>query len=166
MHRTDTRIELGGVVASGLGEGSFFTSLDWVADEFRRKLGFVPHPGTFNLDVGGERWHAARKKLAAATGIAITPAAGFCAAKCFPVRVAGRITGALVLPYVHDYPADKFEIVAPVPVRRVLAVANGDSVVLQIDIGPQGAALRIGAGLDARTAPQREIAWLTRGERS
>lgn len=166
MRTTGMSIELGGVVASGLGEGARFTAIDWVVEEFRRKLGFVPHPGTFNLRMAGARWDVARPRLLAATGIAITPSAGFCAAKCFPVVLAGRLSGALVLPDMHDYPGDKFEVVAPVPVREALGVANGDLVALQIDISRGVPPLPIGAAPRAPAPPPRETAWLTRGERS
>ena len=42
MFATGKTLDLEGVVAPGLGEGSRFTQIGWVVDEFRRKLGFVP----------------------------------------------------------------------------------------------------------------------------
>lgn len=134
MHTTDNAIELAGIVCSGLGEGTRFTAIDWVKDEFRGKLGFVPCPGTFNLRMHGPVWEALRRRLTAERGIGITPAAGFCAAKCFPVCLAGQLSGALVLPDMNDYPPDKFEIVAPVSVRRTLGLADGDRVTLSVAI--------------------------------
>ncbi|MCK0506106.1 DUF120 domain-containing protein [Aromatoleum anaerobium] len=134
MLTTATSLELEGEVAPGLGEGSRFTAIDWVIVEFRKKLGFIPWPGTFNLRMHGMRWEALRRRLLAASGIAITPADGFCAAKCFPVRIAGRLSGALVLPDMNDYPPDKFEIVAPVSIRETLGLADGDLVNLRLDL--------------------------------
>jgi len=168
-HRTTTMptigmsIELTGIACSGLGEGTRFTAIDWVQHEVRLKLGFVPCPGTFNLRMHGPEWERLRRRLVAASGIGIEPAAGFCAAKCFPVHVAGRLSGALVLPDMHDYPPDKFEIIAPLPLREALGVENGDRVALRIHVG---------AGLtlpsDDRLAPHAlrpcEAAWPTPGE--
>lgn len=130
-----TRVEVEGVVCSGLGEGTRFTTIDWVVEEFRTRLGFVPSPGTFNLRMHGARWEALRLRLLAARGIAITPPHGFCAAKCFPVRLAGRLSGALVLPDMDDYPPDKLEVIAPLPVRRTLGLADGDAVPLHVVTG-------------------------------
>ena len=109
-----------GEACSGLGEGASFTALEWVRREFLAKLGFEPYPGTFNLQMSGQ------------AGIAITPEAGFCAAKCFHVVVGGCITGAVVFPEVAGYPPDKFEVISAVPVRQALGVADGDKVAVSV----------------------------------
>jgi riboflavin kinase, archaea type len=127
-------IELEGRLCSGMGEGAIFTQLDWAVREFREKLGFAPYPGTFNLSMDGPAWTDARTRLLQTAGIAIDPPRGFCAAKCFPVVINDRIEGAAVLPDVGDYPADKFEILAPVGVRRELDLRDGDAVRLRVTI--------------------------------
>jgi CTP-dependent riboflavin kinase len=127
-------MELQGTLCSGLGEGATFTELDWVAHEFREKLGFAPHPGTVNLSLTGDAWMNARARLRQTAGVAIDPPPGFCAAKCFAVLLNEQVEGFAVLPEVPDYPANKLEIVAPVFVRRVLKLQDGDRVNLRIDI--------------------------------
>lgn len=134
MMTTASSLELEGQVAPGLGEGSRFTAIEWVIQEFRRKLGFVPWPGTFNLRMRGIAWDRARARLRAAAGISITPQDGFCAAKCFGVSIAGHLTGAVVFPEMPDYPDDKFEIVAPLPIRETLGLQDGDLVNLRLDL--------------------------------
>ncbi|HJV25789.1 MAG TPA: DUF120 domain-containing protein [Aromatoleum sp.] len=134
MITTASSLELEGEVAAGLGEGSRFTAIDWVILEFRRKLGFIPWPGTFNLRMRSTAWEWARGRLRAAAGIAITPRDGFCAAKCFGVHIAGHLTGAVVFPEMPDYPDDKFEIVAPLPIRETLGLQDGDLVNLRLDL--------------------------------
>ena len=127
-------VTLQGHLCSWLGEGAGFTALDWVEHQFHAKLGFRAYPGTLNLNLAGDDWDTARAAMQAAAGIAIEPPPGFCAAKCFAVRIAGRIEGAAVLPDVADYPTDKLEIVAPVAVRRELRLNDGDRVTLQLQI--------------------------------
>lgn len=80
----------------------------------------------------GASWDQARRVLAREAGIAITPAPGFCAAKCFHVVVAGCITGAVVFPDVADYPPEKFEVISAVPVRQTLGLADGDEVSISV----------------------------------
>lgn len=135
----DDALELEGTAAAGLGAGAHFTSLAWVADAFEARLGFRPHPGTFNLRMDGAAWEAARRRLAAARGIEIPPAEGFCAARCFRVLLGGQVTGAAVFPDVPDYPADKLEVVAPVSVVEVLGVRPGARVQVRLFPGPAGA---------------------------
>lgn len=162
----DGKIALAGTITPGDGVGHRFTSLDWVVEEFRSKLGFVPHPGTLNLHMSGSRWRAARRRLAAAPGIAIASPVGFCGARCFRIRLAGRIDGALVLPDVADYPSHKFEIVAPVPVRATLGVGDGDRVALRLDLTCSTVPLRVGTSRDAHAASRAQIARLVGGEQS
>lgn len=128
-------VELEGIVASGLGEGHRFTALDWAQHAFVEALGYTPHPGTFNLRMGGDRWHAARRALAQSAGIAIASPPGWCGARCFEVLVSAQVKGAAVLPDVPGYPDDKLEIVAPVALRGVLGVADGDRVRLAVATG-------------------------------
>ncbi len=123
---------LEGEACSGLGEGASFTELEWVRREFLAKLGFEPYPGTFNLYMNGPAWEAARLVMAREPGIDITPEPGFCAAKCFHVVIAGRITGAVVFPEIAGYPADKFEVISAVPVRQALGVSDGDSIAVSV----------------------------------
>jgi CTP-dependent riboflavin kinase len=123
---------LEGVACTGEGTGAGFTQLEWVRREFLLRLGFEPYPGTFNLLVGGTAWEEAQRVMAKAQGISIAPEPGYCAAKCFPVVVAGQVTGALVLPRVPDYPADKLEVISAVPVRQTLGLRDGDRVALSI----------------------------------
>jgi len=132
-------LDLEGTVAPGLGVGARFTSLAWVADAFEARLGFRPHPGTFNLKMEGASWEAARRRLASVPGIGIPPAQGFCAARCFRVLLEGRVAGAAVIPDVADYPADKLEVVAPVSVVESLGLGPGSRVRLRLFPGDPGA---------------------------
>lgn len=125
-------LQLAGEACSGLGEGTTFTELEWVRRAFLARLGFEPYPGTFNLRMGGPEWEAARRVMAGEAGIAITPEPGYCAAKCFHVVVAGRITGAVVFPDISGYPPDKFEVISAVPIRQALGVADGDTVSVSV----------------------------------
>ena len=44
-------IELAGNVFSGFGEGGYYVSREGYRDQFERKLGFKPYPGTLNLQL-------------------------------------------------------------------------------------------------------------------
>ncbi len=123
-----------GIVCTGLGEGSIFTQLDWVREEFKSKLGYAPFPGTFNLSVESNEWLDLRKNLMSLPGIEITPPFGFCGAKCFAVDLGKNIRGAVIFPEVSDYPTDKFEILAPMAVREALKVKDGDVVQVRLEI--------------------------------
>ena len=50
------------------------------------------------------------------------------------MSIAGHLTGAVVFPEIPDYPDDKFEIVAPLPIRETLGLQDGDLVNLRLDL--------------------------------
>ena len=45
------RIIFKGKVTSGLGEGRYYTEQNGYTDQFKQKLGFVPYPGTLNVEI-------------------------------------------------------------------------------------------------------------------
>ena len=127
-------VDVEGTVCSGLGEGAHFTALEWVSDEFQRKLGFAAWPGTLNLQMSGAAWRAWRSTLKDRFGIPIKPAPGFCAAKCFRATLNGRFQAAAVIPEVDAYPADKLELVAPLALRAALGLSDGDTLHLRLEL--------------------------------
>ncbi len=119
---------LQGRVARGQGLGGFFMAVPWVRQQVREKLGFDPYPGTFNLLLEPESL-AAWQALLSAPGLAIPPGeAGYCAARCYPVLVAGQLPAAVMYPEVDGYPADKVELIAPLRLSEALGLAEGDVV--------------------------------------
>jgi len=131
-------VELEGNVCSGLGEGGSFMQMAWVLQQFASKLGIKPFPGTFNLEMTGPQWASVAQRLQEAAGIYIEPPEGFCSAKCFRVVLHGqkqqRVEGVVIFPNVSDYPAQKFEVVAAVPVRQTLQLVDRDPVRVQLYI--------------------------------
>lgn len=122
-----------GVVCSGVGEAAGFLAIDWVRDGMRHAFGFEPWPGTLNLRMDGADWQRWRARLFEHPAIVLEPAPGFCPARCFAVRLADRIDGAIVFPEVPGYPQDKLEIVAPLHLRTALALQDGDRLRVQVN---------------------------------
>ncbi|MGH7767880.1 MAG: DUF120 domain-containing protein [Candidatus Binatia bacterium] len=122
-----------GVIFSDLGRAASFMALDWVQGSLSDKLGFSPYPGTLNLRLrtAGEKelWRVVRET---GQGIEITaPDAAFCQARCFLVEIEGKHQGAVILPEVEGYPADKVEVVASVRLKDELGLADGEPVTLE-----------------------------------
>ena len=122
-----------GVVFSDLGQASSFMALEWVQKALREGLGFAPYPATLNLRLeSGEDIAAWREVKRAAPGIRIVPAdPSFCRARCFLVEIEGKLKGAVLLPEVQGYPADKIEVVAPVRLKDELGVRDGEKITLE-----------------------------------
>jgi len=127
-----------GTIFSDLGQASRFMALDWVQELFHQCLGYHPYPATLNLRPvtpdDSQVWQRVQCEL---DGIALaTAAGGHCAAKLYRVEIeasanSARVTGAVVLPEVKDYPSDKIEVVAPLRLKAHLGVMDGDRLIVE-----------------------------------
>lgn len=127
-----------GVIFSDLGLASSFMSLDWVQLALEQRLGFVPFPATLNIRPkaaeDAETW---RRMKSESAGLPLeSPQGGFCSARLYPVEVSGdagetKVTAAILVPEVKDYPSDKIEIVAPLRLKDHLGARDGDAITLE-----------------------------------
>lgn len=126
-------MEVKGVIYSDLGRAASFTEIDWVKRQLKEKVGVEPYPGTLNILADDAQSLGNLKILRDSPGIEIIPEVeNFCTAYCYKVLVEGRISGAIIIPHVSDYPLAKLEIVAPVSIKETLGVKDGDSISVKI----------------------------------
>jgi riboflavin kinase len=121
-----------GKIFTDLGQGAGFTSIPWVREEFIKRVGVDPYPGTLNIKVEDEETLQLVACLRGLSGITIPPGQeGFCSAKCFKVTLEG-ISGAVVFPEVAEYPLEKFEMIFPVNIKETLGVQDGDILTVEV----------------------------------
>jgi riboflavin kinase len=121
-----------GTVISGAGTGSKFTSIPWAQQQIEAKLGFHPYRGTLNLRLSQNLAAKIKRQLQKSEGITIDPAPGYFPARCFKASIMSTINGAIVIPQTPDYPPALLEVIAPIDLRKALALADGDEVELTI----------------------------------
>jgi catechol 2,3-dioxygenase-like lactoylglutathione lyase family enzyme len=124
-----------GKVSTGTNRGQHFTQLDWAREQFIEKLEIDPFPGTLNLVLDDPDSKAAWSALRDTPGVRIDKPAGdtgHCEARCYRVRVAGRIDGAIVLPEVGSDLQNQIQIIAPIGLRNELEIRDGDEIVLEL----------------------------------
>jgi len=123
-----------GKAMSGVGEGRYYVSLEGYRKQFIDKLNFDPYPGTLNLKLNKEQLYF-RRRLDEEDGIKIegfsTKDRTFGEVKAFRCRING-IEGAVVLPQRTHYPPDVLEVIAPVRIRDVLEIKDGDTVNVEV----------------------------------
>ena len=125
---------LTGKIVIGVGQGAFFTGLDWFQEQCREKLGFKPFPGTLNIKISTDDIPEIEQLENTGGAEFIPPDANFCSGKAFPVSVAG-IRGAIIMPAaeVRVHGKDIIEVIAPVNIKEQLKVSDGDSISLDLD---------------------------------
>ena len=64
-------IELKGTLVSGMGEGAYYMALKGYTKQFKKKIGYVPFPGTLNIKLNEKKYIEAAKQFDSLDGIVI-----------------------------------------------------------------------------------------------
>lgn len=122
-----------GHLVHGLGLAKNLTQIDWVRRQLIDVAGIDPYPGTLNLQLNDAANLSLWQDWCRMAGDVIEPEdPAFCRARCYPVRVEGRFPAAVLLPDSGDYPADKMELVAALPLREQLSL--DDNARIRVDL--------------------------------
>ena len=128
--REHADLELYGHVITGLGEGQYYIAKEGYMSQFREKLDFKPFPGTLNVRLTDQSAQM-RDSMDIIQPLVIhgfnDGERSFGGVKCYPVEIEG-MKGAVIIPDRTHYPADLLEIIAPVKLREMLGISDGDEV--------------------------------------
>lgn len=127
------KIHFTGRVVSGIGEGRYYTGQSGYVDQFKDKLGFVPFPGTLNVEIEQiERNKLRLLKNCSAIDVDEfkTKNRTFGGVRCFRAKING-IKSAIVLPLRSHY-SNILEFVSPDYLRKKLNLRDGDEVKIVI----------------------------------
>ena len=123
-----------GRIVCGVGKGAFFTQLGWVKEQCQQKLGFVPYPGTLNLEIEEDVLSLLGKACEECGHELVPPDSSSCAGMVVRVQV-GDVPAAVVFldESVRWHPANTIEIIAPVSLKSVLGAGDGETVEITLD---------------------------------
>ena len=123
------RVIFKGKLISGMGEGRYYTEQNGYVNQFKEKLGFIPFPGTLNVEIE----YVERNKLKILKNskeIHInefkTKNRTFGGVRCFKAKING-VNGAIVLPLRSHY-SNILEFISPDHLRKKLNINDGDFV--------------------------------------
>jgi len=123
------RLIFKGRLISGLGEGRYYTEQKGYVNQFKEKLGFIPYPGTLNVEIDYIEKNKLRL-LKNHNAIEIqefqTKNRSFGKVKCFNAKINGE-KGAIVLPNRSHY-SNVLEFISPIYLRKKLNVEDGDII--------------------------------------
>ena len=123
------RVLFKGKAVSGIGEGRYYTEQDGYVEQFKEKLGFIPYPGTLNVEIE----YVERNKLRLLKdhrAINIeefkTKNRTFGGVRCFRAKI-NDIDGAIVLPLRSHY-SNILEFISKDFLRTNLNLKDGEGV--------------------------------------
>ena len=123
------RVLFKGKAVSGIGEGRYYTEQDVYVEKFKEKLGFVPYPGTLNVEIEYvERNKLRLLKDPRAINIEEfkTKNRTFGGVRCFRAKI-NDIDGAIVLPLRSHY-SNILEFISKDFLRGNLNLKDGEEV--------------------------------------
>lgn len=128
-------ITIRGRITDGMGEGKYYIGQQGYAEQFERKLGFVPFEGTLNITV--DREDVGKLDVIRSTsGILIdgfeNGGRTFGNVIAYKARIK-NVDCAIVAPERSHY-ADIIEIICHYHLRRTLSLDNGDSVDVRVSL--------------------------------
>jgi riboflavin kinase, archaea type len=122
-----------GKVVSGIGEGRYYTEQNGYVEQFKEKLGFIPYPGTLNVEIEYIEKNKLRL-LKNHDAIIIqefkTENRSFGGVRCFKAEING-VPGAIVLPLRSHY-SNILEFISPDFLRKKLGLKDADTVEIVI----------------------------------
>jgi len=126
-----------GKVTTGLGKGKEFVTLDGYVDQFRSDLGYIPYPGTMNLDV--DDFHRQRLEDLDALRIEQWNDDGttYGAVDCYPVTLQNlpNLNGVpihVIVPRRTEHDSSVLELISPANLRETLDVSDGSAIAGQV----------------------------------
>jgi len=129
----DGSLDLMGKYEKGIGEGKYYIGQNGYQKQFKKKLGFKPQFGTFNIKLS-TRESAKFSNLRSREGIPIegfvSKGRTFGAGKCFKSRIE-KIDCAVMIPNRTHY-SDVLEVISIKCLRKALKLVPGDKVKITI----------------------------------
>lgn len=109
-----------GVVVSGMGKGATFVAMPFYKKQFKKKLGFIPFPGTLNLRVEAKT----KRKIMKEKKTRITGRNGKGGASCFAIKI-NALPCFAILPDKSTHAKNIIEVLSHHNLRKKLRLRNG-----------------------------------------
>lgn len=141
-------LQLDGKVVSGMGEGAYYMSLEGYRNQFNEKLGYEPYAGTLNLKLLNQSSVRMRSMMDNYPSVFIRgftdSSRSYGWVKCYPAILNdGAVDKAavIVLERTH-YDNSMLEVIAPIGIKDLLGIKNGDFVKVFVTMTPKDPLLK------------------------
>ena len=123
-------IVLIGTIARGLGEGTYFMSMEHYKKEIKKKLGFEAYPGTLNLKVSKNQANLLKNIIPIKIDGFKSGNKKFVGASCYRAKIK-NMNGSVIVPDLTKH-KDVIEFIAPVHLKSELKLKDGDKIKIEL----------------------------------
>ena len=136
--KSSNSLSISGTITSGMGEGAYYMSMKGYTKQFKSKLGYVPYPGTLNVQLKDKKFSEAISQLSNYDGIKINPFSDgkrtFGWVKCFKSKINNKIDCELILLERTHHDTSIVEFISKNNIRKSLKIGNKPNVKVKISI--------------------------------
>tara|TARA_Y100000590_G_scaffold255237_1_gene286594 strand:- start:6679 stop:7371 length:693 start_codon:yes stop_codon:yes gene_type:complete len=138
LSKSTNTLSITGTITSGMGEGAYYVSMKGYTKQFKSKLGYIPFPGTLNVNLNEKNFCEAISQLSNYEGIKIDPFSDgkrtFGWVKCFKSKINNKIDCELILLERTHYDTSVIEFISKQNIRKALKIGNKSNVKIKIAI--------------------------------
>ena len=138
ISKSPNSLNITGVITSGMGEGAYYMSMKGYTKQFKSKLGYVPYPGTLNVQLKDKNFSEAISQLSNYEGTMINSFSDgkrtFGWVKCFKSKINNKIDCELILLERTHHDTSIVEFISKNNIRKSLKIGNKPNVKVKISI--------------------------------
>jgi|TARA_B100001750_G_scaffold197415_1_gene170063 riboflavin kinase len=138
ISKSPNSLSIVGTITSGMGEGAYYMSMKGYTKQFKSKLGYIPYPGTLNVQLKEKKFSEAISQLSNYEGVKINSFSDgkrtFGWVKCFKAKINNKIDCELILLERTHHDTTIVEFIAKTNIRKSLKVGNKSNVKIKISI--------------------------------
>ena len=131
-------LSITGTITSGMGEGAYYMSMKGYTKQFKSKLGYIPYPGTLNVQLKEKKFSEAISQLSNYEGIKMNSFSDgkrtFGWVKCFRAKINNKINCELILLERTHHDPTIVEFISKHNIRKSLKIGNKSNVKIKISI--------------------------------
>ena len=138
ISKSPNSLSIVGTITSGMGEGAYYMSMKGYTKQFKSKLGYIPYPGTLNVQLKEKKFSEAISQLSNYEGVKINSFSDgkrtFGWVKCFKAKINNKIDCELILLERTHHDTTILEFIAKTNIRKSLKIGNKSNVKIKISI--------------------------------
>ena len=138
ISKSPNSLSVTGTITSGMGEGAYYMSMKGYTKQFKSKLGYIPFPGTLNVQLKDKKFSEAISQLSNYEGTKIDPFSGgkrtFGWVKCFKAKINNKIDCELILLERTHHDTSIVEFISKHNIRKSLKITSKSNVKIKISI--------------------------------
>ena len=131
-------IELKGILVSGMGEGKYYMSLKGYTKQFKTKIGYVPFPGTLNVQLLKKEYITSITQFENFDGIMINGYSDekrtYGWVKCFDARLNNSVKCHLIILERTHHDNSTIELISKKNIRKYKKLKDGSKLSIRIPI--------------------------------